>query len=154
MTAFDGSLDLSRLVPRAIKWAEEQSALICRTGAPLDHHQVQLARAVGVARPQEVRIIVIDRVPPPVDPDLRMAVLSLGLLGPTMIGITFGYGIYLISGAVSDRLISHECRHVHQYERAGSIAKFVETYVDQLVTYGNFDAPLEKNARAHEIGSA
>ncbi|MHA6323672.1 hypothetical protein [Roseivivax sp. CAU 1753] len=145
--------DLSRLIHRAIAWAEDQSSVIRRTGVPLDPHQTDLARAVGVARPEDVRIAVVDRVPPPVDPDLRMAVLNLGLLGPTMIGITFGHGIYLVSGAVSDRLISHECRHVHQYEQAGSIASFVTTYVDQLVTFGNFDAPLECDARAHEIGA-
>jgi hypothetical protein len=145
---------MPRLLPRAIDWAEEQSALICRTGAPLDNNGMGLARAVGVARPEDVRITVVKRVPPPVDPELRIAVVGLGLLGPTMIGITFGHGIYLISGAESDRLISHECRHVHQYEQAGSIASFVTAYVDQLVRFGNFDAPLEVDARAHEIGAA
>jgi hypothetical protein len=67
-----------------------------------------------------------------------------------MVGITFGHGIYIREGTVSNRLVSHELRHVHQYEAAGSIAAFLATYLQQIVTVGYDNAPLELDARAHE----
>jgi hypothetical protein len=35
-------------------------------------------------------------------------------------------------------------------EQAGSIEKFLEEYLRQVTTYGYFDAPYEKDARAFE----
>jgi len=145
---------LSRLLPRAIAWAEAQSQEICARGAPLSPQQLPLAIAVGVTRPELVRVCEVNRVPAPEDPELRETALDLGLLGPTMIGITFGYGIYLMNGHVTNRLVSHECRHVQQYEAAGSIAAFLPVYLDQLLTFGYDDAPLEVDARSHERDQA
>ncbi len=45
---------------------------------------------------------------------------------------------------VNPRLLRHEFRHVHQYEKAGSISAFLPIYLGQI------DAPLEADARAHE----
>jgi hypothetical protein len=71
-----------------------------------------------------------------------------------MAGVTFGYGIYICDGQVSNRLISHECRHVYQYEAAGSIAAFLPIYLHQIATVGYDDAPYEIDAREHEIDVA
>jgi hypothetical protein len=57
-----------------------------------------------------------------------------------------------MKGQGSNRLISHECRHVHQYEVAGSIAGFLPLYLQQIVSYGYEQAPYEIDAREHEIG--
>jgi hypothetical protein len=145
---------LPRLLPRAIAWAEAQSEEICSKGAPLDEQEIRLASAVGVARPSCVRVYEVSRLPVPDDRELRLAAFNLGLLGPTMIGVTYGYGIYLVSGYVTNRLVSHECRHVQQYEVAGSISSFLSLYLKQLLTFGSFDAPLEIDARSHEIDRA
>ncbi len=83
---------------------------------------------------------------------LRQAAIETGLLGPNMVGLTLGYSIFLVNGHESARLISHECRHVYQYETFGSIERFLPVYLQQLVTYGYQDAPLEVDARTHEIG--
>lgn len=141
---------LSRLVPCAIAWAEAQSEEIRAKGAPLSSEQLRLATAVGVTRPELVRVCEVSRVPAPEDTELRKIGSSLGLLGPAMIGITFGYGIYLVNGHVTNRLVSHECRHVQQYEAAGSIAAFLSEYLSQLLSFGYDDAPLEIDARSHE----
>lgn len=142
---------LPTLLPRAIAWVEAQSASILRTGAPLTETEVRLARAVGVSRPKDIRVSVVDSPPLPDDPELRAVALETGLLGPGMIGVTFGYGIYVCDGHVDNRLISHECRHVFQYEQAGSIAAFLQAYLQQIVTFGYHDAPFEIDARKHEI---
>jgi hypothetical protein len=51
------------------------------------------------------------------------------------------------------RLVSHECRHVYQYETHGSIAAFLPIYLLQIATVGYVNAPFEQDARAHELES-
>jgi hypothetical protein len=94
----------------------------------------------------------VDTIAPPVDPMLRRVADEMSFLGSNTIGITLGYGIYLRKGYVTDRLLSHEFRHVHQYEKAGSIELFIEEYLRQIFHYGYVDSPYEIDARAHEFG--
>ena len=143
---------LPDLLPGAISWVERQSQQILDSGVPLSDDELRLATAVGVAHPEKIRIQVVPRLPLPDDPELRSIALDTGLLGPGAIGVTFGYGIYLCAGQKTDRVVSHECRHVHQYETAGSIGAFLSVYLEQIATVGYHDAPLEVDARAHEIG--
>lgn len=89
-------------------------------------------------------------LPLPGDPELKQAALATGLLGPSMIGLTLGHGIYVCHGHGNIRLLSHEFRHVHQYEQAGSIAAFLPAYLQQIVDVGYDKAPFEVDARAHE----
>jgi hypothetical protein len=144
--------DLASLLPRAIAWAENQSANILQTGQPLTTALESLASSVGVKYPEKIRIIEIPELPLPEDAALRDTGLKLGLLGPHMLGITFGYGIYVRQGHVDQRLLSHEFQHTYQYEQAGSIAAFLKQYIEQIAATGYFDAPLEQDARAHEVG--
>jgi hypothetical protein len=142
------------LLPRAIAWAEERSQEIAGAGTPLNDTGIRLARAVGVVRPDLVRVLEVSALPLPVDPELRHAALETGLLGPSIIGLTLGHGIYIIRGHGGARLLSHECRHVHQYEVAGSISRFLPVYLQQIATVGYQDAPLEIDARNHELDAA
>lgn len=139
------------LVPKAIAWAEEQQASIAKVGLPLDESLRDLATGVGVRQPESIRICEVARLPLPDDPLLREAALATGLLGPHMVGLTLRYGVYICHGHSNIRLLSHEFRHVHQYERAGSIAGFLPTYLQQVVTVGYYNAPFEVDARAHEV---
>jgi len=92
----------------------------------------------------------VHRLPLPDDPGLRRAAVETGLLGPRTVGVTFGYSVLMLTGHGSNRLISHECRHVHQYEQAGSIAAFLPLYLNQIATVGYSLAPFEIDARSHE----
>jgi len=40
---------------------------------------------------------------------------------------------------------------VYQYEQHGSIAAFLPVYLSQVLEVGYQDAPLERDARAHEL---
>jgi hypothetical protein len=146
--------DLALLLPGAIAWAESQSANILQTGQPLTTALRSLASSVGVEHPEKIRIIEIAEFPLPEDTALRDTGLKLGLLGPHMLGITFGYGIYVRQGHVDQRFLSHEFRHTYQYEQAGSIAAFLKQYIEQIAVTGYYDAPFERDARAHESGRA
>jgi len=142
------------LLPRAIEWVKAQSASILESGSPLNALEFRLAQAVGVTYPDRIRVSVVQSLPLPDDPELRHVALETGLLGPGNIGVTYGYGIYVCDGHVTNRLISHECRHVYQYERAGSIDTFLPVYLHQIATVGYYDAPLEVDARQHELDAA
>ena len=139
------------LLPRAIAWANARSAEVLENGAPLTESGLRLARAVGVSRPERIRLSSVPSLPLPDDPELREVAIETGLLGPGMIGLTLGYGIYVCDGHLDNRLISHECRHVFQYEAAGSIEAFLPDYLQQIAVYGYADAPFEIDAREHEM---
>ena len=143
--------DLPILLPRAIAWAQEQSGLILRHGVPLDEQGMALAKHVGVAKPELVRIQYVAEVPAPEDPMLRAVTDAAEFIGPHTTGMTFGYGIFIVESHAGARLISHELRHVQQYESLGGIEAFLSMYLAQVAAVGYYDAPLEQDARAHEV---
>lgn len=139
------------LVPKAIEWAHARSGEILNGGAPLTATELQMAAAVGVASPEKVRILMVPSLPLPDDQLLREVALQTGLLRPGMVGLTLGHGIYLCGEYRIERLIRHECRHVHQYEQAGSIERFMSVYLQQIAEFGYDHAPYEIDATNHEI---
>lgn len=142
---------LPQLLPKAIDWAEKRSAEICSSGKGLTERGESIARAVGVSHPERIRISIVSSIPIPDDPVLQKVAIETGLLGPDTTGLTLGYGIYLRVDQNSDQLLSHECRHVYQYETFGSIRGFMPMYLQQIAQYGYENAPLEVDARQHEI---
>ena len=141
---------LPRLIPRAITWAEVIAADVASRGAALDVSCLSDARTLGVQRADSIRVLMVDRLPLPSDSELQAAALQTGLLGPEMAGLTLGYSILICHGQMCRRLLSHECRHVFQYEQAGSIASFLPLYLESIVQVGYWDCPFEQDARTHE----
>lgn len=141
---------LPHLLPGAIAWAEEQAQLAASSGRTLSDRERAIARDAGVAQPDRVRVVVVDALPLPDEPTLRAAAVQTGLLGPGMVGLTLGHSIIICKGHETPRLLSHELRHVHQYEQAGSISAFLPGYLQQVVQFGYANAPFEQDARAHE----
>ena len=139
-----------QLVPLAIEWAERVAAQAAAAGTHLTAEQARIARQVGVASPGKVRLFISEAFPCPEHPLLRSAAVQTGMLGPGMAGLTLGHTIFL-AGPPSLRLLSHELRHVAQYEAAGSIAAFLPSYLAQILHFGYEDAPYEVDARHHEI---
>jgi hypothetical protein len=148
--AFNLAALLPQLLPKAVQWGEEQETSILRQGRPLDSTGLLLAQAVGVKKPDLIRVQHVFAIPWPEDPYLRRAATDAGLLGPGVQGLTLGHGIYIVGRRGDRRLISHECRHVHQYEEAGSIGAFLREYLRQIIDVGYEQAPLEIDARDWE----
>ena len=115
---------IAPLVASRDRLGARQEFKILASGRALTDIETKLAVAVGVHDPARVRIKLVRQMPAPADPELRAIASQTGLIGPHTGGITMGHGIYLLNGQVSNRLVSHELRHVHQYEAAGSIASF------------------------------
>ena len=146
---------LPKLLPGAITWAEARANKAAEVGSPLTPDEQSIARTVGVTKPELVRIeMVDDRLPVPDDPVLRAAAIQAGLLGPGMVGLTLGHSIFICRGHKTCRLVSHELRHVYQYEQHGSIAAFLPVYLAQVLQAGYQNAEFERDARAHELRDA
>ena len=141
---------LPSLLPLAITWAEARAAEGAHSGIALNNHLLTIARSVGVVQPELIRIALVHSLPMPQDPMLHAAAVQTGLLGPGMVGLTLGYAVFVCHGYDTVRLLSHEFRHVYQYERAGSIAAFLPVYLVQIVQFGYANAPFEQDACAHE----
>lgn len=151
MPFFNLKTALPALVPQAIQWAEATAAAAAVSGRALHEAELQLARRVGVAHPENIRLTFVDEMPYPEHHMLQAAAMATDFLGPQTQGLTLGYAVLVRRGQGSDRLLSHEFRHVRQYEEAGSIANFLPVYLEQMVDFGYDDAPLEIDARAHEL---
>ncbi|MES2192180.1 MAG: hypothetical protein V4454_18835 [Pseudomonadota bacterium] len=148
---FDLAASLPLIKPLAIAWVKEQEAVIFASGKGLNDYGLDLARRVGVLNAEKIRITFVTDLPRPTEPLLIQAMEKTGMLGPNMNGVTLGHGIYIRRSHDSIRLQTHEFRHVHQYETAGSIALYIPKYLEQILQFGYWDAPFEVDARNHEI---
>ena len=143
--------DLAAVSRLAADWASAQSKGALARGTALTPAQATVARNVGVANPEKVRILVVDSLPAPTDPVLTAAAGSIGLMPQAADGMTLGYAVLIKRGAEDDeRLLRHELRHVAQYERAGGIGPFLAAHIPDLMRHGYRDSPYERDARAHE----
>jgi len=143
--------ELQSLLPMAIKWAEEHSEKIQKEGISLTVEQIDIARKVGVNNPEKVRILEVTVLPLPTDPKLNEAATQIGFLSDAMKGLTLGHSIYICNGHNTTRLLSHELRHVYQYETFRSIPEFMVEYLKQIVLVGYENSLLEQDAKRHEI---
>ena len=136
--------ELPQLLPLAAQWAAEEEQRILREGVPLTPDQLDDARAVGVREPERVRLLRIDEIPLPKNPMLRAAAEAVHFLSPETRGLTLQYGIFLRWDCWGQRhLVVHELAHTMQYERLGGILPFLREYIQQCVTIGYANAPME-----------
>jgi hypothetical protein len=126
---------LLAVLPIATTWARRQERRILRAGVPLNELQLAEARLVGVAEPERVRVLVVERVPPRVP-----------LLASSTIGMALGYGIFLRRDFCGSRaLLLHELAHTAQYERLG-FRSFLHRYLHECLTCGYPGGALEREA--------
>lgn len=146
--------ELPGLLQAAITWARQHAESIAVNGQPLPEQGVELARRVGVRRPDLVRLQVVPEIPLPDHEGLRALAQSSGAISGNTAGLTLGHGIYIRHGQGTGRLVSHELRHVFQYELLGGIEMFMSVYLPQVLIHGYHGAPLEQDARAHETSES
>jgi len=138
-----------RLLPLAVSWVGKQERRMLRIGVPLNEQELADAKTIGVAEPERVRLVQLDRVPFPTDPLLKAAATAIQFLTPKTCGLTLRYGIFVRSDCWRDRaLIAHELVHVMQYERFGGILPFLRQYLTECIAIGYPEAPLEQEAIA------
>jgi hypothetical protein len=102
-----------RLLPLAAAWATEQEQEILRDGVSLSAEEIANARAIGIQEPDRVRLLRIESIPRPSQPQLRAACDAINFLTPATRGLTLGDGIFIRSDCWPDRsLVVHELVHV------------------------------------------
>jgi len=115
-------------------WAQEQEALILRSGVALTDAQLLDAERVGVIHAQAVRLLQIDMIRPPNHPTLNALAVATGLISPATFGLTLRYGIFIRQDHwLNRRLVVHELVHTMQYERFGGIQPFLREYLAECL---------------------
>jgi len=141
---------LEALLPAAVAWAEEECVRGLAAGMPLSPDFLRIARRAGVQAPDRIRLTVSRELPEPGDAALRQAAGRYGFFGPGMVGLTLGDAIFVLDGHVAPRILSHECRHVQQYEAHGGIRSFLPIYLPDVLAAGYRESRFERDARSHE----
>lgn len=132
------------LLPLAAEWAAAEEARILRDGVALTNEELADARAAGVDQPERIRLLRVEAVPLPKNPQLRAAAETVHFLTPETRGLTIQYGIFVRYDCWKDRhLLAHEFGHTAQYERLGGIAPFLQKYLMECLTIGYANAPME-----------
>jgi len=136
------------LIPKATAWTQQQEQRILVNGVPLSDSQLEDARKLLVKNAEKVRLLSVDQIPLPEDPELKSANQLLNLITPKTIGLTCQYGIFIIEAYWNHReTVAHELVHVSQYEKFGNIQGFLSSYIPECINPGYPNGPLEQEAR-------
>ena len=135
------------LLPIATLWVEREERRILRKGIPLSPEGLMDAAKMGVAHPERIRLMEVERIPWLNGPFMKLLSCAMPAVSSNTVGLSLRYGIYIRSRYRGNRhLISHECVHTGQYERCGSVAGFLRAYFTQCLEAGYPDAPMEQEA--------
>ena len=140
--------ELPALFPHVVDWISCLEKQAQESGRALTPIEFNLAQHIGVAHPEEVRILSVSRIPPPAHLRVKQLAKQVGLLNADTAGLTAGYGVIVRRDCANNlRLLAHEFVHVAQYERLGREG-FLEEYIQQIAAHGYLNAPFELEAEA------
>jgi len=136
----------------ATPWATWHERRIRGKGRELTKKEQEVARALGLVEQSDIFICSVQRVPNPLYPFFYIAQKCGASCITEAAGITLGHGIYISDdSADSLALIAHELVHVAQYQRSGSISRFMVEYLYQCLMVGYFNADWEVEARRESV---
>jgi hypothetical protein len=111
---------LERFYPRVRAWYDSVERQYLPQGRRLAPREMDDARRLGVLRPENVRVVVLNAFPMPEDTELRQEAERHGLGSRTEAGRTMGHAILLKAWAADEpELLRHELVHVAQMDRLG-----------------------------------
>ena len=140
--------ELPALFPHVVDWISCLDKQAQESGRALTPIEFNLAQNVGVAHPEEVRILSVRRIPLPSHPRVKQLARRVGLLNADAAGLTAVYGVIVRRDCANNlRLLAHEFVHVAQYERLGREG-FLQEYIQQIAAHGYRNAPFELEAKA------
>jgi hypothetical protein len=146
------------LLPLAYDWAKSLEDFALAHGNPLGPSHAWDAHLAGVQDCARIRVLVVDRIPLPENPQLAEAARRIRIITEDTRCMGFGHALIVRGDAWNDReLILHNLIHIAQCERAGGLEQWVRHYLTDRTNCPNFTiGPLEEEARglAREICSA
>lgn len=148
MTAADQNT-FDKLLPIAIQWAKAQEAFVLRHGSSLSVRNLADAKLAGIKEPSRVRVLVVDRIPMPDDPNLAEASKRVGIVTDDTRCMGFGHALIIRVDAWNDReTILHNFVHIAQCERAGGLEEWCRQYLGDRTSCPKFTVgALEAEAR-------
>jgi hypothetical protein len=143
------------LLPLAYQWAKAQEEFVLARGNPLGPRHARDADLAGVQDCARVRVLVVDRIALPENPELAEASKRIGIITEDTRCVGFGHALIIRVDAWNDReLILHNLVHIAQCERCGGLEQWVLQYLGDRTSCPNFTVgAIEEEARrvAHEI---
>ena len=82
------SEDVQRIFPKAVQWVTQMEQACMEMGQPLLPQNRQDGEMIGIRELAAVRVMVLNEMPAPSDPELRQLAA----------GMTFGHGLVLKAG--------------------------------------------------------
>jgi len=146
-------VDLDMMLPLTMRWVQKQQKVIRQDGQTIGGDVLRLAKQVGVRCPERIRVLLVDTIPVPTGPMLREMAEESGVVSSSTVGLALGYSVYIRKKGMNPRIFAHEFRHVHQFEKDGSLELFLDKYLKQVTAFGYQRAPLEIDARKYEVES-
>lgn len=147
-----------KLVSLAYQWAKTEEEFVLKHGSRLSTRHMADAMLAGIKNPGRVRILVVDRIPLPNDPQLAEASRRMGVITEDTRCVGFGYALIIRVDAWNDReLILHNLIHIAQGERSGGLENWCREYLGDRNSCPEFTiGSLEDEARrfAREICTA
>jgi len=138
------------MLDQIVKWAVLEEKRILEQGVKLNHPYVQIARNVGVNNPEKIRVLEVSEVPLPNIQGLQTMLSDSNT--SNILAMTIRYGIFVrVPDWKSDRrMLTHELVHSMQYERAGSVEKFLSRYLFECLSVGISQTSSELEATSIE----
>ena len=143
---------IDHLFPRALTWFKTVEAEYCGQGRALSLDEIKEAYRLGVAKPEAVRVVILEAFPMPTDRELRAEAQRFGYGGPKEGGRTVGYVIMLKPQvAHNPTVLAHELVHVSQVDRLGREG-LLRRYLIEMAVVGYACSPLELEAYEKQGG--
>jgi hypothetical protein len=146
------------LLSLACQWTKEQEEFVMQHGNSLGPRHMADAILAGVKKPGRVKMLVVDRIALPDNPQLAEASKRTGIVTEDTKCMGFGYALIVRVDAWNDReLLLHNLVHIAQCERAGGLEQWCRRYLSDRNSCPKFTVgSLEEEARrfAHEICTA
>ena len=146
------------LLPLAYQWSHAQEELVLEQGTPLGPRQIADARRVGVRESARVRMLVVERILLPDQPELADAARRAQIITDASRAVAIGHAIIIRADCWQNReLILHQLVHVAQCERCGGLEPYLRQYLGDRRTCADFSVGrFEEEARqlAREICAA
>ena len=142
-----------RLLPAAYDWAKTQEDFVLARGVVLTTRQANDARRAGIKDCSRVRVLVVDRIPLPENPELAEAARFTQIISDDSHGVALGHAVIIRADRWGDReLLVHNFVHVAQCERSGGLQAWVRKYLGDRrgcaqVTMGELEDEAQKVAR-------
>ena len=111
--------ELPALFPRVMGWISSLEKQAQKSGRALTPIEFNLAQRVGVAHPEEVRVLSVSGIPLPPHPRAKQLARRVGLLNAETGGLTAGYGV----------IVRRDCAHAAHRDGEKEFAKLLGTRV-------------------------